>query len=121
MAARTCATLRQQALGAAIALHRAGNHAAARARWAATASDIALLNQLTPHWFRHLLATTMLASGDLESTMNQGGWRDARSVMGYSHDVPERRRAVVAALPLPQTGDSGTILTRDFAAGRKTP
>jgi hypothetical protein len=28
--------------------------------------------------------------------MDQGGWLDVRSVMGYSHDVPDRRRAVVA-------------------------
>jgi hypothetical protein len=93
MVARTCETLRRRALEDASALHRRGECEAARARWAEAASEIALLRQLTPHWFRHLLATTMMAAGDLEYTMNQGGWRDAPPVMGYSHDVPERRRA----------------------------
>jgi hypothetical protein len=27
--------------------------------------------------------------------MEQGGWLDIRSVMGYSHDVPEYRRKLV--------------------------
>jgi hypothetical protein len=27
--------------------------------------------------------------------MEQGGWKDHRSVLGYVHDVPERRRAIV--------------------------
>jgi hypothetical protein len=42
---------------------------------------------------------TTLASGDLRSTMEQGGWLDARSVMGYSHDVSQRRRALVGQMP----------------------
>jgi hypothetical protein len=63
--------------------------------------DIALLAQLTPHWFRHLLATNLLATGDLKSTMEQGGWRDARSVMRYAHDVPERRRQLVRQMAAP--------------------
>jgi integrase len=101
MVKRAAAAWRARALRHAAALRREGQGAAAREYWAAARSDLALLNQLTPHWLRHLLATTMLASGDLRSTMEQGGWLDPRSVLGYSHDVPQRRRAVVAALPAP--------------------
>lgn len=51
-----------------------------------------LVGTVTQHWFRHLLATTLLSqSGDLRLVMEQGGWLDTRSVMGYAHDVPERR------------------------------
>src|SRR5262249_50299510 len=98
MVRRTRAALRRAALAEAARLRRLGEGKAARAQWVEARSDIALLGQLTPHWFRHLLATTMLASGDLRSTMEQGGWLDARSVMGYSHDVPQRRRALVGQM-----------------------
>jgi hypothetical protein len=37
------------------------------------------------HWFRHRLATLMLRR-DPRATMEQGGWLDIRSVIGYSHD-----------------------------------
>ena len=47
--------------------------------------------------------------------MDQGGWLDVRSVMGYSHDVPDRRRAVVAAMPAPDISPADTLLTRDVA------
>jgi hypothetical protein len=30
--------------------------------------------------------------------MEQGGWLDIRSVIGYSHDVPEYRRQLVAEI-----------------------
>jgi hypothetical protein len=30
------------------------------------------------------------------AAMEQGGWHDIRSVIGYSHDVPEYRRQLVA-------------------------
>jgi hypothetical protein len=56
--------------------------------------DARLLRKVTQHWFRHLLATRM-AHKDLRGTMEQGGWKDHRSVLGYVHDVPERRRAIV--------------------------
>ena len=101
MIMRACRRLRGEALREAIELRRSGEGAAARERWRAMRSDIALLRQVTPHWFRHLLATTLLATGDIESTKRQGGWRDVRSIMGYSHDVPERRRALIAGLPTP--------------------
>jgi site-specific recombinase XerD len=98
MVRRTQQALRCSALTAAARLREQGEHAAARARWAAARADIALLAQLTPHWFRHLLATNLLAMGDLVSTMEQGGWIDPRSVVGYARDVPERRRALVTRL-----------------------
>jgi hypothetical protein len=79
------------------------------------------LTQLTPHWFRHLLATTMVGLGDLQAAMDQGGWLDVRSVMGYSHDVPDRRRAVVAAIPAPDISPADTVLTRDVARSAEKP
>jgi hypothetical protein len=57
--------------------------------------DTRLLRKLTQHWFRHLLATRM--RHDLRAGMEQGGWLDERSIMGYIHDVPSARRATVAA------------------------
>jgi hypothetical protein len=53
-----------------------------------------LIKQVTQHWFRHLLATKLLRR-DPRAAMEQGGWLDIRSVMGYSHDVPEYRRKLV--------------------------
>jgi hypothetical protein len=35
---------------------------------------------------------------DPRATMEQGGWLDIRSVIGYSHDVPEYRRQLVAEM-----------------------
>jgi hypothetical protein len=102
MRRRTIATLRREALTESARLRRAGQGAAARDHWRAVRhGDIALLAKLTPHWFRHLLATNLLATGDLKSTMEQGGWRDARSVMRYAHDVPERRRQLVEQMAAP--------------------
>lgn len=57
--------------------------------------DARLLRRVTQHWFRHLLATRM--RHDLRAGMEQGGWLDERSIMGYIHDVPAARRAAVAA------------------------
>jgi hypothetical protein len=61
---------------------------------AAAQSDAALLAQATQHWFRHLMATRWLRK-DPRSAMEQGGWLDIRSVIGYSHDAPEYRRQIV--------------------------
>nr|WP_246736442.1 tyrosine-type recombinase/integrase [Enterovirga sp. DB1703] len=58
-------------------------------------ADARLLRKVTQHWFRHMLATRM-AHRDLRGTMEQGGWTDHRSVMGYVHDVSERRRGIVS-------------------------
>jgi hypothetical protein len=101
MVRRALVSLRRTALREAVALRRQGRGAEARALWAAAHADIVLLAQLTPHWFRHLLATTMMAEGDLRSTMEQGGWLDMRSVLAYTHDVPSRRRALVGQMPAP--------------------
>jgi len=115
MVRRTIAALRREALVEAASLRHAGQGAAARAHWRAVRDgDIALLTQLTPHWFRHLLATTLLAAGDLRSTMDQGGWLDARSVMRYAHDVPARRRQLVGQMAAP-----ATFWPRAPAAARK--
>jgi hypothetical protein len=119
MVKRTIAALRRAALTDAVELRRRGEGRTARQHWAAAKSDIALLTQLTPHWFRHLLATTMVGLGDLQAAMDQGGWLDVRSVMGYSHDVPDRRRAVVAAMPAPHISPADTLLTRDVTRSEK--
>jgi hypothetical protein len=102
MLRRTIATLRRQALTEAVRLRQADQNAEAREHWCTVRDgDIALLAQLTPHWFRHLLATNLLATGDLTSTKAQGGWFDARSVERYSHDVPARRRQLVEQMAAP--------------------
>jgi integrase len=61
------------------------------------AADAALIRKVTQHWFRHLLATRMVRQ-DPRATMEQGGWLDIHSVMGYTHDVPEHRHRLVAAM-----------------------
>jgi integrase len=104
MIRRACARLRREGLGEVVALRERGHNSMAHEYWRALRADLMLLRQVTPHWFRHLLATTLLATGDLRSTMEQGGWRDVRSVLGYSHDVPERRRALVEGMRQPGVG-----------------
>lgn len=70
-------------------------------------ADARLVSSVTQHWFRHLLATSMLSSGaDVRSVMDQGGWRDLGTMLGYSHDVPEHRRELVNNLPI-GTEDNG--------------
>jgi hypothetical protein len=98
MKRRTGQELRRAALTEAAALRRAGRHQDARAVWHELRSTLTLLTQVTPHWFRHLLATTIT---DLADAMFQGGWLDPRSVNGYRHDVPERRRIAVNRMPAP--------------------
>lgn len=71
-------------------------------------ADAELLCSITQHWFRHMLASRMLRDGDLRAAMEQGGWLDPRSVIGYTHDVPEFRRSVVASFD-----DFGSSLTRE--------
>jgi integrase len=73
-------------------------------------AEATLVAQVTPHWFRHNLATTLLASGsDLRSIMSQGGWETMESVQTYTHQVPRRQRDAVNALAAPPA----TSLTRD--------
>jgi hypothetical protein len=57
--------------------------------------DAVLLGRVTQHWFRHLLATRLLRR-DPRAAMEQGGWLDIRSVIGYAQDVPAHRRQLVA-------------------------
>jgi hypothetical protein len=85
---------------------RLGNRAAALDILLAARDDARLMRKLTQHWFRHLLATRM--RHDLRAAMEQGGWLDERSILGYVHDVPDARRATVAAFD-----DFGTIVTHD--------
>jgi site-specific recombinase XerC len=71
-----------------------------------------LIGRVTQHWFRHMLATRF--RGDIKGAMEQGGWVDERSVMGYTLDAPEHRRKMVASF---DDGLFGTSMTRD-AEGR---
>jgi site-specific recombinase XerD len=103
MIVRTCRTLRRELLINAAELRRQGRGAEARARWLAVLGDIALLSKVTPHWFRHRLATVL--AHDPRAGMEQGGWLDYRSFIGYTHDVPQRRRALVAAMDAPDTAE----------------
>jgi site-specific recombinase XerD len=57
-------------------------------------ADAVLLGRVTQHWFRHLLATRLLRQ-DPRAAMEQGGWLDIRSVIGYAQDVPAHRRQLV--------------------------
>ena len=67
-----------------------------------------LPRRVTQHWFRHILATRM--RGDLRAAMEQGGWRDERSILGYISDVPAERSQIVAGFD-----DFGTIQTQSVA------
>src|SRR5690348_5332778 len=98
MLRRACATVAHDAAAEALRLRRRDPEPA-RELIAIARDRIGLIRQITPHWFRHALATSMLSrGGDLRAVMDQAGWQDARSPMGYIHDVPERRRAVVNLL-----------------------
>ncbi len=57
-------------------------------------ADAVLLGRVTQHWFRHMLATRLMRK-DPRAAMEQGGWLDIRSVIGYAQDVPEHRRQLV--------------------------
>jgi site-specific recombinase XerD len=94
-------------------LRAAGDRALAREALASGRDRLSAMREVTQHWFRHNLATQLLANkGDVRVAMDQAGWLDVRSVMAYAHDVPQHRRAVINLLPLPDTS-----LTRD-PAGR---
>lgn len=84
------------------------------ALWQRRRGEARLMAQVTQHWFRHRMATAILsASGNPRDAMEQAGWRDVRSVMGYTHDVPERRRQMIENLFL--TGDDLTQAPPDIA------
>jgi site-specific recombinase XerD len=78
-------------------LRRQGSAKAAQAVLDAAQADAELMRKVTQHWLRHRLATLMLRR-DPRATMEQGGWLDIRSVIGYAHDVPEYRRQLVAEM-----------------------
>jgi hypothetical protein len=109
MKRRAIATLHRNAAAAARA-ERRQDRVRARKTIEQAKATAALIAQVTQHWFRHLLATTL----DTDTAMMQGGWRDLTSVKGYKHDVPERRREAVNA------AFAGSGLTRDGAEGKKT-
>jgi site-specific recombinase XerD len=91
---RAAATLSRMAEVEAVRLRKRGRSKAAQAVLERAQADAKLIKQVTQHWFRHLLATKLLRR-DPRAAMEQGGWLDIRSVMGYSHDVPEYRRKLV--------------------------
>jgi hypothetical protein len=92
---------------------RRGQYKAATEIRAQGEADATLIGKVTQHWFRHRLATLMLRK-DPRAAMEQGGWLDIRSVIGYSHDAPEYRRALVT-----EADDIDTLLTRGKSARRK--
>ena len=98
MKRRTAYAIRKAAAGEAMHLRRQKQRQAAWEVVREAKDTSALVMRVTQHWFRHLLATKMLQLGDLRSTMEQGGWLDPRSVMGYAHDVPDHRRGIVEKL-----------------------
>jgi site-specific recombinase XerD len=78
-------------------------------------ADARLVAQVTQHWFRHMLSTSLLSRGtDLRTVMSQGGWRDPRSALRYAHTVTKVQRAAVDALPIGdrQADAIDTSLTR---------
>jgi integrase len=91
--------------------NRARQWHVAKAARAAAAADAALIGKVTQHWFRHRLATLWLRR-DPRAAMEQGGWLDIRSIMGYSHDAPEFRRQVADELDPFKDPPSATRSTR---------
>jgi site-specific recombinase XerD len=104
MKRRTIRTIRERAAAEAWRRRRAGDRRGAVGTIAAAKDQAALVAEVTQHWFRHKLATEMMSrTGDLRAVMEQGGWRDVDSVMGYIHDVPARRRELIDTLPIGDT------------------
>lgn len=106
---RAAASIVEAGNAAYARLMKAGQRKAATEARDQAGADAALVRKVTQHWFRHALAQKMLRR-DPRSAMEQGGWLDVRSVMGYSHDAPEYRRQLVNELD-----DMGTFQTRDAA------
>ena len=104
---RAAAAIRAEAEALASNLDTAGDHAGASRVRDEAASDAELILKVTQHWFRHLLATHMVRQ-DPRAAMEQGGWLDIRSVMGYAHDVPEHRHKLVVS-----RDDLATALTQE--------
>lgn len=112
MKRRAIAAARLAGARAARELRHQGRTEAAKEAIGAAKGRASLIAQITQHWFRHALATTMLSRGaDLRAVMEQGGWLDPASVIGYSHDVPERRRALVNMLAESASASLGAAKT----------
>ena len=101
---RANAVRRRQAVTLCRQLRSQGRTTEAREVAGQAWADRKLMRQITQHWFRHLLATTMMAmQAPARVAMDQAGWLTVESFMGYAHDVPEVRRQVVGQLPIPLT------------------
>jgi site-specific recombinase XerD len=92
---RAIAAIRDKAEATAVRLSAMGKEKAAEAVRDQAHADSVLLGRVTQHWFRHLLATRLMRQ-DPRAAMEQGGWLDIRSVIGYAQDVPAHRRQLVA-------------------------
>jgi integrase len=111
MKRRTIQSLRDRAAVRASDLRRIGKRAEASSVIGKAKEQASLVAQVTPHWFRHRLATTMLSkTGNLRAVMEQGGW-SSDIVLTYAHDVPEHRRELVNQMVGP-LADIDTSLTR---------
>ena len=99
---RANAVRRRQAVELCRGLRRQGRRDEARQAAGQAWADRRLMRQITQHWFRHLLATTLMAlQAPVRVGMDQGGWLTVESYMAYAHDVPDVRRQVVGQLPIP--------------------
>lgn len=106
MKRRAALALRQQGAKAVREMRAAGRREDAREHVGYVKDRARLIGQITQHWFRHLLADAMLKAGaDIRTVMNQGGWLDQKSVIGYSRDVEEYRRQKVNQLPIVGSSD----------------
>jgi site-specific recombinase XerD len=94
---RACTAILEHAATEEARLRRRGQHKAADDVRDRAQADAALLGKVTQHWFRHRLATLLLRK-DPRAAMEQGGWLDIRSVIGYAHDTPEYRRRLVTEI-----------------------
>jgi site-specific recombinase XerC len=100
--ARANAVRRRQAVTLCRQLRAQGRVLEAREIAGQAWADRRLMGQITQHWFRHLLATTLMAmKAPVRVAMDQAGWLTVESFMAYAHDVPEVRRQVVDLLPIP--------------------
>ena len=90
------ATIRVESVAMAREMVASNNTTGASGVIKAARAKRGLIAQITQHWFRHALATQMLSNGaDRRTVMEQSGWLDPNSVIGYAHDGPARRREFV--------------------------
>lgn len=97
--ARAQRAARDRGAAAARAARGRGDQAGAHQAVDQAKADALLLGRVTQHWFRHRLATLWLRR-DPRAAMEQGGWLDIRSLMGYASDVPEFRRQLAGEMDL---------------------